>query len=108
MKKSSNAIGRREQEFQPYKAVLPYQIVTGQDLDQFRQKLLLEIEAIIKTHLHITPKKWLKSHEVRKLLKISPGILQHLKTTGTITYSKIGGIHYYDYENIQQLLKHPY
>lgn len=105
MEKSSSAVGEREKEFQPYKAVLPHQLVTGQDLDQFRQKLLLDIQEIIKSHLHITPKKWLKSHEVRKLLKISPGTLQHLKTNGTIPFSKIGGVHFYDYEKIQELLK---
>jgi hypothetical protein len=74
-------------------------------LERFRQKLLIDLEEIIKAHLHITPKKWLKSHEVRKLLKISPGTLQHLKTVGTIPYTKIGGVHYYDFEKIQQLLK---
>lgn len=88
-----------------YPKVHPYQLITGQDLERFRQRLVVELTDIIKAQLHITPKKWLKSHEVRKLLKISPGTLQHLKNTGEIPFSKIGGSHYYDYEKIQQLLK---
>jgi hypothetical protein len=83
----------------------PYQLITGHDLEQFRQKLIIDLGQVIKEHLNIVPKKWLKSHEVRKLLKISPGTLQHLKANGTIPYSKMGGVHYYDYEKIQQLLR---
>jgi len=47
----------------------------------------------------------MKSHEVRRLLKISPGTLQTLKSSGTIPYTKIGGVHFYDYEDIQQVLE---
>ena len=42
MEKSNYAVGKREKEFQPYKTELPHQPVTGQDLDQFRQKYLLQ------------------------------------------------------------------
>lgn len=66
--------------------------------------MIIDLEEVIKKHLHIIPKKWLKSHEVRKLLKISPGTLQHLKVNGTIPYTKIGGVHYFDYEKIQEVL----
>jgi hypothetical protein len=85
--------------------VHPYQLITGQDLEAFRQRLIIDLGQVIKEHLNLIPKKWLKSHEVRKLLKISPGTLQHLKATGVISYSKVGGVHYYDYDKIQQLLK---
>jgi hypothetical protein len=53
----------------------------------------------------VATKKWLKSHEVRRLLKISPGTLQSLKSSGIIPYTKIGGVHFYDYEEIQHLLE---
>jgi len=85
--------------------VHPYQLITGQDLEVFRQRLLIDLGQVIKEHMNLVPKKWLKSHEVRKLLKISPGTLQHLKATGAIPYSKVGGVHYYEYEKLQQLLK---
>ena len=89
----------------PVPQVHPYQLITGQDLEHFRQKLIIDLGQVIKEHMNIVPKKWMKSHEVRRLLKISPGTLQHLKAIGTIPYSKMGGVHYYDYEKIQQLLR---
>ncbi len=82
----------------------PHQLITGQDLERFRQKIVIDLEEVIKKHLHITPKKWLKSYEVRKVLKISPGTLQRLKANGTIPYTKVGGVHYFDYEKIQEIL----
>jgi hypothetical protein len=51
------------------------------------------------------PKKWMKSHEVRRLLKISPGTLQTLKSSGVIPYTKIGGVHFFDYQDIQDILQ---
>jgi hypothetical protein len=49
-------------------------------------------------------KQWLKSNEVRKLLNISPGTLQNLRINGTLSYTKIGGIMYYDNTDIEKLL----
>jgi hypothetical protein len=49
-------------------------------------------------------KKWLKTHEVRKLLNISPGTIQTLRTNGTLPYKKIGHIIYYDIADIQRML----
>jgi hypothetical protein len=49
-------------------------IVTKEDLTEFRHQLLDDLKTII----HTKPpkqKQWLKSNEVRKLLKISPGTL---------------------------------
>jgi len=82
----------------------PQQLVTGQDLEDFRQKLVNELEQVLKQHLAV-PRKWLKSYEVRKLLNISPGTLQHLKAKGTIPYSKMGGAHYYDWTAIEEFLR---
>jgi hypothetical protein len=48
-----------------------YQLVTGQHLERFRQRLVIDLEEFIRKQLQITPKKWLRSYEVRKLLKIS-------------------------------------
>ena len=49
-------------------------------------------------------KKWLKSKEVRNMLGISPGTLQTLRINGTIPYSKVGGVIYYDNDEIQRIL----
>lgn len=71
----------------------------------FKKQLLEELLAVLKTQTATIPKKWMKSHEVRKLLKISPGTLQTLKSSGVIPYTKIGGVHFYDYSDIQKLLE---
>ena len=42
----------------------------------------------------------MKSHEVRRLLKISPDTLQFFKNSGIIPFTKIGGIVFYDYYDI--------
>ena len=39
------------------------------------------------------------------MLGISPGTLQNLRINGTLTYSKIGGMMYYRYQDIMKLLE---
>jgi len=50
-------------------------------------------------------KQWLKSVEVRKLLKISPGTLQNLRINGTLRFTRIGSLLYYKQEDINKLLE---
>lgn len=79
------------------------QIITIEDLNEFRSILLNDLKEII----HSKPqqaKQWLKSKEVKKLLNISPGTLQNLRINGTLTYTKVGGIMYYDNADIEKLL----
>jgi hypothetical protein len=80
------------------------QIITIEDLNEFRSQLLNDLKEIIKAKPQQT-KQWLKSNEVRKLLNISPGTLQNLRVNGTLTYTKIGGIMYYNHADIEKLLK---
>jgi hypothetical protein len=46
-----------------------------------------------------------KSFEVRKLLNISSGTLQHLRDTGRLPFSKVGGIIYYEHEGIKSMME---
>jgi hypothetical protein len=78
-------------------------IVTKEDLTEFRNQLLDDLKTIIHTK-PLKQKQWLKSSEVRKLLKISPGTLQNLRINGTLSFTKIGSIIYYSYEDIETLL----
>jgi hypothetical protein len=79
------------------------EIITKEDLSEFREKLLEDIKGILgRTD---EPKKWLKSYQVKNLLKISPGTLQNLRINGTLRFTKIGGILYYKYEDIMQVLE---
>jgi hypothetical protein len=79
------------------------QIITIEDLNEFRSLLLNDLKEIINSKPQQT-KQWLKSNEVRKLLNISPGTLQNLRINGTLSYTKIGGIMYYNHSDIDKLL----
>jgi len=79
-------------------------IITTEDLQQFKHELLGEIKEILSENSGLQTKKWLKSPEVRKLLSISPGTLQNMRVNGTLPFTKIGGVIYYDYQDIQKML----
>lgn len=77
-------------------------IVTKEDLHVFREELIKEIKLLVNPNTQT--KKWLKSPEVRKLLGISPGTLQNLRINGTLRYTRVGSIIYYDMEDIQKVM----
>lgn len=79
------------------------EVITREDLNEFRILLLSDLKELLKVNPQQT-KQWLKSGEVRKLLNISPGTLQILRINKTLTYTKIGGILYYDNADIDKLL----
>lgn len=83
------------------------ELITRGDLDQLKKEL---IEEIRKNNPHPRkhgdePRAWLKSYEVRKLLGISAGTLQNLRVNGTLPFTKIGGLMYYKYGDIQKLME---
>lgn len=80
------------------------EIITREDLDEFRALLLNDLKEILQSKPEQT-KQWLKSNEVRKILNISAGTLQNLRINGTITYTKIGGILYYASADLDKLLE---
>jgi len=76
-------------------------------LNDFKKQLLSEFKSELQ-NFNGTSKsqtKWLKSHQVQRLLAISPGTLQTLRINGTIPYSKIGGTIFYNEEEIMNVLK---
>lgn len=83
---------------------MPISVVTIQDLQEFKEELLEELRDLLKRSPEGSLKKYVKSSEVMKFLKISPGTLQNLRVNGTLPYSKIGGTIYYDYADIQKVM----
>jgi hypothetical protein len=79
------------------------ELLTKQDWLQFKSELLHDVRSILNQKEQ--PKKWLKTEEVKKLLKVSPGTLQNLRINGTLQYSRLGNIIYYDYDHIQKILE---
>jgi len=80
------------------------QIITLDEWSELKTELIQEVKSVLSEQHHYAPKKWLKSSEVRKMLNISPGTLQTLRINGSLPFTKIGGTHYYDLNDIEKLL----
>jgi hypothetical protein len=85
---------------------MPYrpQLVTLEDLQRFRIELLIEIKKLLKEHTVKAEKKWMKTKDIRKFLGVSQGTLQTLRVNGSLPYTKIGGVYYYDFDDVQAML----
>lgn len=81
------------------------EILTREDLKQFKTELLEELKEALNGRQYPELKPWLKSAEVRKLLNISPGTLQTLRINRTLRSTKVGGSLYYKYEDILKMLE---
>jgi hypothetical protein len=80
-------------------------IITPEDLQAFKVELLEAIEKLLSQRQTGPMQRWLKSPQVRNLLNLSPGTLQNLRINGTLPFSKIGGVIFYDYEDIERILQ---
>jgi len=80
-------------------------LITRGDLEQFKIELFEELKKLQILSATVEAKEWLKSAEVRRLLKISPGTLQNLRINGTLSYTRIGGLIYYRYAGILKVLE---
>lgn len=80
-------------------------IITMEDLKQFKMDFLQEMKAVIGQGKQGETTAWLRSAAVRKMLNISPGTLQNLRITGTLPFRKIGGTLFYSKAEIEKLLK---
>jgi len=80
------------------------EIITTDDLREFKLELLSEIKKLLQEQGGQPAKKWIKSYEGKKMLGISPGTLQNLRVNGTLPFTKIGGVIFYDYADIVKML----
>lgn len=85
---------------------MTYEIITREDLERFRRQLLDDLTQILyrSDQGHVN-KEWLRSCEVRKMLRISNGTLQNLRIKNILPYQKIGGLMFYKYQDIVKLLE---
>jgi hypothetical protein len=79
-------------------------IVTPSDLEELKEDLLKEINRLLKQRSGSHQSRWLKNSEIRKMLKVSTSTLQTLRINGTLPFTKLGGIIYYDREVIENLM----
>ena len=83
------------------------QLVTLDDLEKFRINLLMDIRKMLDGQVSKPPKRWIKSSDVKKLLKISGGTLLTLRKTGQLPYKRVGGLMFYDTAEIDLTLTSP-
>ncbi|SDX75063.1 Helix-turn-helix domain-containing protein [Lutibacter oricola] len=84
---------------------MPTEIITTDDLREFKIELLQDIKSLLQNSSTSSSKKYLKSNELMEMLKVSPGTLQTLRINGTLPYTKIGGIIFYDADEISKVMK---
>ena len=81
------------------------EIVSKQDLIEFRNELICEIKQLLAEKNKQPSSRWLRSAQVRQLLSISPGTLQQMRVSGDLKYTKVGGIHFYQESDIESMLR---
>lgn len=81
------------------------QLLTIGDLEDFKAELIGELTNLLKSKSDQGVKQWLRSSEVRKMLGVSPGTLQNLRISRKLSFSKIGCIVFYKYEDVIRLLE---
>lgn len=79
-------------------------IITQADLDQFKEDVINELRSLMAKEKNVQT-RWLKNKEVKKMLQISHSTLQTLRANGTLSYTKVGGIIYYDGEEIEKMME---
>lgn len=83
---------------------MPANVVTTEDLYFFKGELLEEIKRLLE--IHGSPqRKWLRSQDVQALLCISAGTLHNFREKGLLPYSRIGGVIFYEYDDIVEMLR---
>jgi hypothetical protein len=81
------------------------EVITTDDLREFKLELLEDFKKLLSEQKGISSKKWVRSDEVKDILKISDGTLQNFRVNGTLPFSKIGGVLYYDLKDINSILE---
>lgn len=84
---------------------MPTNIITTEDLEIFKKELLKEIRELLLEQKSGSARRFIRSAEVMKMLHISPGTLQNFRINGTLPFTRIGGILYYDMEEINKLME---
>jgi len=83
---------------------MPVEIVTKDDLKQFKEELLADLSKIMQGKV-ADENRYLPSAEVRTLLKISKGTLQYLRESNQLPCIKIGRKIFYEMKDIQKMME---
>lgn len=81
-------------------------LITKEDLEQFKTEIFAEMKRTLKQiGAPNENNDWLRTADVRKLLRISAGTLQTLRINGTIRYSVVGKMFFYKREDINNMIE---
>ncbi len=82
------------------------ELIALADVENFKKDILAEIKRLTSGKSADQPdKKWLKSQDVQKFLGVTPGTLQTLKNRAMIPYSRLGGVIYYNQDEVRKVLE---
>jgi hypothetical protein len=95
---------RHQSDNTPKQSLSRDQLLTVADMEDFKAAIIEDIKQLLLTSSGQSVKQWLRSSEVRKMLGISAGTLQNLRVKGSLPYTKIGGIVFYRYDDLDKLL----
>ncbi|HEU5365458.1 MAG TPA: helix-turn-helix domain-containing protein [Hanamia sp.] len=80
------------------------EVITKEDLQELRMQIVDDVRKLIGSQQSKTVKPWLKNSEVIKMLGMSCNKIQRLRISGKLRSSKIGGVHYYRFTDIESLM----
>ncbi|HSZ85769.1 MAG TPA: helix-turn-helix domain-containing protein [Puia sp.] len=81
------------------------EFITKKDLEEFRERMMMDIGKLLSAMISPPQKQWLKSREVRKMLGISETTLTKLRAENHLRVAKIGGIYFYKHADIEKMLE---
>ncbi|QIK52922.1 helix-turn-helix domain-containing protein [Dysgonomonas sp. HDW5B] len=80
------------------------QIVTIEDFQDFTKRVFEKLDRIEHKQQGGSDERWLKSGDVKTMLNISHGKLQTMRNNKEISYTKVGGVIFYDRNEINRIL----
>ena len=79
-------------------------IATKEDLERLKRSLIEEFNNVFQKY-NVPFKRYLRTQEVAKMLKITPRTIQNYRDRVIIKYSQIVGTIIYDYEDIIEFIE---
>ncbi len=91
-------------------AIMSIEVITREELENFRIRLLKDIGVMIKeqSSLFLEKPEGYKTTDVRKMLGCSSNKIISLRITRKLRTKKIGGTLYYNKEDVKKLLEEGY
>lgn len=82
------------------------ELITLADLENLKREIVGEIRSLLNSKTEMNrDQKWVKSKDVQKLLQISAGTLQNLRNRKMIPFTKLGGVIFYNREDLKKVME---